>query len=56
MNRYPPCIMCVHYLGGVQYRGLYHEYCRGYLEYRGECSVPGGISGYMWGYHEYRGV
>ena len=43
-------------LGGVQYRGLYHEYCGGYLEYRGGCSVPGGISGYMWGYHEYRGV
>ena len=25
---------------GVQYRGGYHDKCRGYLEYRGGCSVP----------------
>ena len=33
--------MCVQYRGGGQFRGgrsvswLYHEYCGGYLEYRG---------------------
>ena len=27
-------------VGGVQYRGGYHEYCVGYLEYREGCSVP----------------
>ena len=29
-------------VGGVQYRGGYHEYLGGYLEYRGGCSVPWG--------------
>ena len=29
-------------VGGVQYRGGYHEYHGGYLEYRGGCSVPWG--------------
>ena len=30
-------------VGGVQYRGGYHEYRGGYLEYRGGCSVPWGM-------------
>ena len=30
-------------MGGVQYRGGYHEYHGGYLEYRGGCSVPWGF-------------
>ena len=29
-------------VGGVQYRGGYHEYRGGYLEYRGGRSVPWG--------------
>ena len=29
-------------MGGVQYRGGYHDKCGGYLEYRGGCSVPWG--------------
>ena len=29
-------------VGGVQYRGGYHEYRGGYLEYRRGCSVPWG--------------
>ena len=29
-------------VGGVQYRGGYHDKCGGYLEYRGGCSVPWG--------------
>ena len=33
---------------GVQYRGGYHEYCEGYLEYRGGVQYRGG-------YLEYRG-
>ena len=49
-----PCIMCVQYRGGAQYRegvqyhGGYHEYCGGYLEYRGDVQYHGG-------YLEYRG-
>ena len=35
-------------IGGVQYRGGYHEYCGGYLEYRGSVQYHGG-------YHEYHG-
>ena len=31
-------------VGGVQYRGGYHDKCGGYLEFRGGCSVPWGIS------------
>ena len=30
-------------VGGVQYRGGYHDKCGGYLEYRGGCSVPWGM-------------
>ena len=42
-------------VGGVQYRGGYHEY-RGYLEYLGGCSVPwGDIMSTAGGYLEYRG-
>ena len=33
-----PCIMCVQYYGGAQDCGGYHEYRRGYLEYRGGLS------------------
>ena len=36
------------YRGGVQYRGGYHDKCGGYLEYRGGCSVPWGISLVPW--------
>ena len=39
---FSPCIMCVQYRGGAQYRGGNHEYRGGNHEYRG-------------GYHEYRG-
>ena len=35
-------------VGGVQYRGGYHDKCGGYLEYRG------GVR-YCGGYHEYHG-
>ena len=56
-------------MGGVQYRGGYHDKCGGYLEYRGGCSVPwgdilstvgdvqyrGGYHDACGGYHEYRG-
>ena len=35
-------------VGGVQYRGGYHDKCGGYLEYRGGVQYRGG-------YHEYRG-
>ena len=31
------------YCGGVQYRGGYHEYCEGYLEYHGMFSTVGDI-------------
>ena len=31
-------------VGGVQYRGGYHEYRGGYLEYRGGVQYRGGIS------------
>ena len=31
-------------VGGVQYRGGYHDKCGGYLEYHGGCSVLWGIS------------
>ena len=62
-----PCIMCVQYrggaqyrgvfstvgdilstVGGVQYRGGYHDKCGGYLEYRGGVQYHGG-------YHKYHG-
>ena len=45
-----PCIMCVQYRGGAQYRGVfstvggYHEYRGGYLQYRGGVQYRGGIS------------
>ena len=29
-------------MGGVQYRGGYHDTCGGYHEYHGGCSVPSG--------------
>ena len=55
-------------VGGVQYRGGYHDKCGGYLEYRGVFSTVGDIMStmgvilstmgdvqYRGGYHEYRG-
>ena len=36
-------------VGGVQYRGGYHDKCGGYLEYRGGCSAPWGVSWVPWG-------
>ena len=43
-------------MGGVQYRGGYHDKCGGYLEYRGGCSVRwGDIMSTVGGYLEYRG-
>ena len=45
----PPCIMCVQYRGGAQYRGGCSvpwgdimSTVGGYLEYRGGCSVAWG--------------
>ena len=49
-NLNTPCIMCVQYGGGdeyrwgVQYRGGYHEYRGGFLEYRGGVQYRGEIS------------
>ena len=43
-----PCIMCVQYRGGAQYRG-------GYLEYRGGVQYRGGYHDKCGGYLEYRG-
>ena len=42
-------------VGGVQYRGGYHEYRGGYLEYRGVFSTVEGYHEYRGGYLEYRG-
>ena len=42
-------------VGGVQYRGRYHDACEGYLEYHGGYSVPWGIHDARREYHEYRG-
>ena len=44
-------------VGGVQYRGGYHEYRGGYLEYRGGWvfSTVGDIMINVGGYLEYRG-
>ena len=67
---FTPCIMCVQYRGGAQYRGGCSvpwgisrvpwgditSTVGGYLEYRGRCSVPwGDIMINVGGYHEYRG-
>ena len=49
-----PCIMCVQYRGGVKYRGGYHEYCGGYLEYHGDVQYRGGYLEYCGGV-QYRG-
>ena len=52
-EEFSPCLMCVHYrggargaqyCGGVQYHGDIMTIMEGYLEYRGGCSVPWGIS------------
>ena len=51
-----PCIMCVLYIGGVQYIGGYHEYIGGIHEYIGGCSVHrGDIMMNVGGNHEYIG-
>ena len=42
-------------VGGVQYRGGYHDKCGGYLEYRGGVQYRGGYHEYRGGYLEYRG-
>ena len=42
-------------MGGVQYRGGYHDKCGGYLEYLGGVQYRGGYHEYHGGYHEYRG-
>ena len=64
-----PCIMCVQYRGGAQYRGGcsvpwgdilstvggYHDKCGGYHEYRGGVQYRGGYHEYCGGYLEYHG-
>ena len=48
--------MCVQYRGGDQYGGGVQYRGRGYLKYRGRCSVMwGDIMLHVGGYHEYRG-
>ena len=42
-------------MGGVQYRGGYHDKCGGYLEYCGGVQYRGGIMSTVGGYLEYRG-
>ena len=42
-------------VGGVQYRGGYHDKCGGYLEYHGVFSTVGGYHEYRGGYLEYCG-